>query len=81
MKNGYPPLHQTSTSKLANILLSFFPPLTENGYTVTNSFLFSEEVCKQDPNLYMASRDVDSLYTDITLDKTISICIYSLHND
>ena len=27
--------------------------LTQNEYTVTGSFYFAEEICKQDPNLYM----------------------------
>ena len=54
-------------------------PLTQNEYTVTDSFHFAEEICKQDPNLYMASLDVDSLFTNIPLDKTIDICIDSLY--
>ena len=40
-------------------------------------FIFAEEICKQDPNLYMASLDVDSLFTNILLDKTID----SLYKD
>ena len=36
---------------------------------------------KQDPSLYMASLDVDSLFTSIPLDKTIDICIDILHKD
>lgn len=71
MKNGHPPLHQTSTYKLANILLSFFPPLTENGYTVANSFHFSEEVCKQDPKTINIS--IYSLYNDLWCSNWVSI--------
>ena len=56
-------------------------PLTEIEYTVTGLFDFAEESCKQDPNLYMASPDVDSLFTNIPLDKAIDICIDSLYND
>ena len=56
-------------------------PLTENECTVTDSFHFAEETCKQDRNLHMASLDVDSLFTNIRLDETIDICIDSLHND
>ena len=48
---------------------------TENEYTVTDSFHFAEEVCKQDPNLYMANPDADSLFTNILLDETIGICL------
>ena len=36
---------------------------------------------KQDLSLYMASLDVDSLFTSIPLDKTIDICIDILYKD
>ena len=36
----------------SNFLLPFLPALTENGYTVTDTFHFTEEMCKQDPNLF-----------------------------
>ena len=64
-----------------NTILPFWTPLTQNEYTVTDSFHFAEEICKQDPNLYMASLDVDSLFTNIPLDETINICIDSLYKD
>ena len=41
----------TPTYKLAKFLLPFLMPSTQNEYTVTNSFHFAEEICKQDPNL------------------------------
>ena len=56
-------------------------PLTQYEYTVTDSFHFTEKICKQDPNLYMASLDVDSLFTNIPLEETIDICIDSLYKD
>ena len=65
----------------SKVLLSFLTLLTQNVYTVTDSFHFAEETCKQDPNLYMASLDVDSLFTKIPLDETIDICIDSLCKD
>ena len=84
-KNGLPPFHSilsttdTPTYKLAKFLLPFLTPLTQNEYTVTDSLHFAEEICKQDPKLYMASLDVDSLFTTIPLDKTtvfvLIICI------
>ena len=86
-KNGLPPFRPilsdigTPTYKLAKYLLPFLTPLTQNEYTVTDSFHFAEEICKQDPNLYMASLDVDSLFTNIPLDETIDICIDSLYKD
>ena len=33
--------------------------LTENEYTLTDLFQFPEEICKEDPNLYIAGLDVD----------------------
>ena len=86
-KNGLPPFRPilsdigTPTYKLAKYLLPFLTPLTQNEYTVTDSFHFAEEICKQDPNLYMASLDVDSLFTNIPLDETIDICIDSLYKN
>ena len=86
-KNGLPPFRPilsaigTPTYKLAKYLLPFLTPLTQNEYTVINSFHFAEEICKQDPNLYMSSLDVDSLFTNIPLDETIDISIDSLYKD
>ena len=69
------------TYKPATFLLPFLTPLTQNEYTVTDSFHFAEEICKQDPNLYMASLDVYSLFTKIPPDETIDICVDSLYKD
>ena len=46
-----------------------------------DSFRFAGKIFKQDPNLYMASRDIDSLCTNIPLVENIVICIDSLYND
>ena len=69
------------TYKLAKLLLPFSTPLTQNEYTVKDSFHFSEKTCKQDPNLYIASLHVDSLFTNIPLDETIDICIDNFYKD
>ena len=45
---------------------------------VKESFPFAEEICEQDPSSSVASLDVDSLFTNILLDKTIDICINQL---
>ena len=70
-----PVLSATGTNKLAKLLLLFSTPLTGNQYTITNSFHFAEENYKQDPNLYMASLDVDPVFSNMSLDETIDICI------
>ena len=86
-KNGLPPFRPIlstigmPTYKLAKFLPSLLTSLTQNEYTFTDSFHFFEEICKQDPNLYMASLDVDSLFTNIPLDETIDIYIDSLYKD
>ena len=35
------------------------------------NFTFQKKICQQDSNLHMASLDVDSLFTNIPLDKII----------
>ena len=86
-KNGLPPFRPIlsaigmPTYKLAKILLQFLKLLTQNKYIVRDSFHFAEEISKQDPNLYMASLNVDSLVTNISLDETIDIWIDSLYKD
>ena len=87
INNGLPPFRPIlsatgrPTYKLAKFLLPFLTPLTQNEYTVSDSFHFAQEICKQDPNLDIASLDVDSLFTNIPLDETIDICIDSLYKD
>ena len=66
---------------LAKFLLAFLTPLTENQCTVTDTFHFVEDICKQHPNFHMATLDVDPLFTNIPLDITIDICIDSLYKD
>ena len=58
-------------------IAKFFVPIlkqfTINEYTVKDSFSFCKEIIDQNPNLYMASFDVQSLFTNIPLDETINI--------
>ena len=53
-------------------------PLTTNEFTVKNSLDFAEEVVNYDDNLYMASLDVQSLFTNIPLEETIKNCVKDL---
>ena len=41
---------------------------------VKDSFGFAEEIVKQDSEFFMASLDIDSLFTNIPLEETIDIC-------
>ena len=47
-------------------------------FTIKNSFEFAKEVIEQDSGLYMASLDVESLFTNIPLEETINISCDSL---
>ena len=69
------------TYMLAKFLLTFLTPSTTNEYAVIDSFHLAEEICQQDSNLHMASLDVDSLFTNIPLNKTIKIYVDNLYND
>ena len=61
--------------KYLNPILS---PLTTNEFTVKNYFGFAEEVVNYDQNLYMASLDVELLFTNIPLEETIKNCVNDL---
>ncbi|XP_057296240.1 uncharacterized protein LOC130625194 [Hydractinia symbiolongicarpus] len=50
-------------------------------YKMYCSFSFAEEISKQDSSLFMASLDVDSLFTNIPLQETIDICTDSLFSE
>lgn len=63
----------TCTYELAKFLLPFITPHTTNNYTVTDTFHFVSMLENKDHRLFMASLDVDSLFTNIPLDETIDI--------
>ena len=63
---------------LAKFLVPILEPLTTNQYVCKDSFSFAADVRQQNPDLYMASFDVDSLFTNIPLDETIDICVKKL---
>ena len=55
--------------------------MTVNEFTIKDSFAFVKEIVDQDSSLFMASLDVDSLFTNIPLDETINICTESIFNE
>ena len=59
----------TPVYKLAKYLVPILPPLTVNDYTVKDNFTFAKEVINFDHNLFMASLDVESLFTNIPIDE------------
>ena len=49
-----------------------------NNYTVKNSFGFAKDITQQTSKLFMASLDVDSLFTNVLLDENTKICVRKL---
>ena len=68
----------TASYNVAKFLVPILEPLTTNQYVCKDSFSFATEVRNQNPDLYMTSFDVDSLFTNIPLDETINICVKKL---
>ena len=68
----------TPTYKLAKFRVPNLKFLTSNKYTVKGSFNFYEESAEQDSEVFMASLDVDSVFTNMPLEKTIDICTNTL---
>ena len=68
----------TPTYKLAKFFVPILNSITSNEYTIKDSFDFSSDILEQNANLYMASLDIDSLFTNLPLDETIDICIENI---
>ena len=82
--NGFPKLRpilsalNTGTYKWAKFFVPLLRHLTSNQFTLKDSFEFAKIVCGQDAVLFMASLDVDSLFTNVPLEETINICVNEL---
>ena len=68
----------TPVYKLAKYLIPILPPLTVNDYTAKDSFTFAKGVIDFNLNLFMASLDVELLFTNILVDETIKNAVYDL---
>ena len=55
--------------------------ITSNEFTVKDTFCFAKEIVEQDSSLVMSNLYVDSLFTNITLDKTIDICTNTIYSE
>ena len=79
--NGLPPFRPilstigTPTYQLAKFLVLVMSDITQNEFTVKDSFTFVDEILTQNSDLYMASLDVDALFINILLGETIDICV------
>ena len=82
--NGFPKLRpilsalNTGTYKWAKFFVPLLRHLTSNQFTLKDSFEFAKIICEQDAGLFMASLDVDSLFTNVPLEETIHICVNEL---
>ena len=72
---------KTPTYNLAKFLVPLLEPITTNIYTVKNSSEFAKEIADQDPRRFMASLDVESLFTNIPLEETINVSCDSLFSN
>ena len=55
----------TCNYSLAKYFIPILKQFTINEYTFKDSFSFCKEIIDQDPNLFMASFDIQSLFTNI----------------
>ena len=62
------------TYKRVNCLVPIFKRLKTNEFTIKDSLHFAEEIIDQQPDVFMGSLDVDSLFTNIAFEKIIEIC-------
>ena len=65
----------TLTYKLAKFLVPILSDITQSEFTVRDYFTFVDEILTRNSDLYMASLDVDALFTNISLDETFDICV------
>ena len=63
----------TPTYNIATFLALILKPLTTDDYMLRDMFEVSRDIFNQNPNLFMASFNVDSLFTNIPSDETINI--------
>ena len=68
----------TPTYKLAKFLVPILKSLTSNECTIKDSFAFAAEIVEQDSEFFMGNLDVDSLFTNISVEETIDICTNTL---
>ena len=68
----------TPTYKLAKCLVPVFSDITQNEFTAKDTLTFVDEILTQNNDVYMASLDIDALFTNIPLDETIDIYVKKL---
>ena len=69
----------TPTYEISKFLIPLLEPLTKNNYVTKDSFTFAGDIKNQNKDLFMASYDINSLFTNIPLDEVIDICVDKLY--
>ena len=65
---------------LAKFLIPILENLSRSEFNVKDSFKLAKEITKYDSSLFMASLDVESLFTNIPLKETKNSFVSDLHN-
>ena len=71
---------KTPSYNIAKYLVRILEPIATNKLTIKNGFEFAKEVIEQDSGLFMASLDVESLFTNIPLEETFIVsrdCLFA----
>ena len=63
----------TFSYNLAKFLVPVLSHVTEDEFTVHDSFLFSKEIIGSNSDGFKASVDVENLFTNILLEETITV--------
>ena len=64
---------------MGKIFVLLLKPVTSNNYTVKDSFDLTKDITQQSSKFFMASLDVDFLFTKVPLDETIEPCANELY--
>ena len=68
----------TPSYEIAKFLIPLLSGLTKNEFVSKDSFAFAKNVRDQNSDFFMASFDIDSLFTNVPLDETIDITVNKL---
>ena len=87
LEDGTPSFHPilsaigTPTYNLAKFCNQLVKPVTNNDYTIKDSFSFAKKVLDFDTSCFMASFVIKSLFTNIPLTETLNLCIQNRYRN
>ena len=73
----FPSAYNTTSYKLSKFIVPILAPFTTGEFTVQNSYKFADEIQRfpKANNYFMASFDIENLFTNVPLLETINICL------